>query len=307
MRLVKKNKKGKFDVRDNKIGDDVSTVDSSASLPPRKKYLGSRFFAEIWMPPFQPTEVNDEIIDIPQSFSPRPFCMTGAISFLLLFWATTTLILGILETEPDDNGSIQHYFYGLDHWTLVLTVLYFNFSLYLSLCPVTVASTTGVPFLVRLVWKLFAIVAPSQFLITAIFWILEFDGQASSISYENCNVHGGLFLAVLLEGFVVHRIPLRVSHYWFFLGYIILFLLWTFLHEYLELGNPETEEGYLYAQIRWKENAQVTAVLCALLVLVLVPLTFHVIWMISLFSCCKFQGLNRHYLGTVEAHQKLIP
>lgn len=86
-------------------------------------------------------------------------------------------------------------------------------------------------------------------------------------------------ILVLIDGFVLSRIPIRMKQLIFIEVLAILFILWTVIHAYSGIGNPYKDDGSrdddaLYESLRWKTNTSGTAILSVLVVFVLSPLVF---------------------------------
>ena len=278
----------------------------------------SRFCAELLLPPFQLEEVDGKYLDVPATFSPRPLWLNAILKLLMLTWCVGTLTYGIYETVPDEKNHTYYYFYRMDHWNLLLMEVYFAASLFHVVRPPIATSSLYAPFFVKWTWKMFAIVTPAALIITFFYWAAVFDGDVTSLTWETWSLYGGLYIALLVDGFVLNRIPIRASQHWYSFAYFLLHIGWTYLHEILKLGNPESQYNLLYRIVQWKVHPEETTVVCASVILIFVPTGFLVTWLLSLFACCKcssgpqrrsccsFQGLHRRYVDNADARKRLI-
>ena len=294
----------KYDVRDDKLGGD--TV--GASVPPSMNVC-TRLCSELTMPPFQIQEIDNKIVNIPASFCPSPLWLTGSIKFLLLVLSVTTLSFGILDWSP----TYFDYFFGFDHCTLVITVLYFILSLYNTAFPPIFTSAGDPTLCIKCTWALFAVAAPAQLLSTIIFWGIEFiNGDERTRTIVSYMVHGGLFVLLMMEGLILNRIPIRACHLVYPFRLVTLYIIWTVLYEYFEIGymiEPNADEGStnLYPYFSWKDDPGMAAAICATTLLVILPVLFTMIWLISLSSCCCVcKGLNRRYMEIGEVRERLV-
>lgn len=64
--------------------------------------------------------------------------------------------------------------------------------------------------LVKTTWALCAIAIPSEVMITILFWVLEFDG---TVRYVSVMVHGGAAILIMIDAFILSRMPLRMKQF----------------------------------------------------------------------------------------------
>lgn len=140
----------------------------------------------------------------------------------------------------------------------------------------------------KLIWVLYVISIHSQVFVTLLYWLLVYDG--SSVVYPEVYRHGILMILVMMDGFVVNRIPIRLKQIVFVYAYALAYLGWTLIHFGADLGNPETTDNdpdtnddALYGVISWRDNAGGAVILCLILMLVVIPLMFIFIWGLSLW------------------------
>lgn len=256
-----------------------------------------RFQAELCHPPFAQDEVTGHRIHGSQTFAPSGWGIV-ILKTLLVAWISSSLIDGILETDP-----AYFYFAYLTHWTLLLSVLYLVTSLYHSIRTTSCHNNDNhesdrVSCSYNVAWTLFAIAAPAELVVSLGYWGLEWDGSSDAFYYRNIMVHLVVVLVVWFDGLVLNRIPLRLGHWLLLLAYSCLYLLWTAIYELVGIGNPTTDEGDdLYIALQWKDDFWGTAQTAALLVFVVSPFAFLITWCLSLYSCpCDCTGSNRRYI-----------
>ena len=243
-------------------------------------------------------EYNGKYIDIPASFTPQPKGWMVLLK-LVIFLCIAYMTVG----EFAKSFPKAFYFATFDHWALTVTVIYLFMSLLSNAMrkpskDLEFASERYLPSLWRkITWVLFEIAAPSQLLATLAFWMFDFDGEDPEIMLM---VHGIVLILLLTEGLGLNRIPIRINHQWFFLGFVYAFLLWTLIHSYTSIGNPMKvgDAISLYPFLQWN-RAPIWAAFSAILILFLVaPAAYWLIWRLSLFSVpWRFTGRHRRYLS----------
>ena len=127
---------------------------------------------------------------------------------------------------------------------------------------------------------LFAIALPVEIMITILFWVLEFDGE---VKYISVMVHGGGMALIVIDGFLLSRIPLRMKQFLLFQTFTILYLIWNVVHAYSGIGNPyndgeSQDDDAIYASLAWKNNTMGAAILSAGIVCVANPVLFLLCW-----------------------------
>jgi len=268
------------------------------------------FFAEFKLPFWSLRDVNTRVLSVQESFAPLPKIRTLLIKLLLFGWSLSVLILDFSRYEDD----FDYYFIFLTNWALLIALLYFLASLINTVCGVgeQFASQERPGFLVRLAWGLFSTAATNQVLVVILFWTVEHQ-RGEPVDYYSWMKHGIIALLVLLEGFLVNHIPIRAKHFLFVFIFDVLFLIWSVVHNLLGIGNPfrmdgdpDTDDDAIYAVLNWKERPGLTSALALGALLVVAPLTFYILWAVSLYSFpCRFDGGSRRYLiktgGDIEA------
>ncbi|CAB9518004.1 expressed unknown protein [Seminavis robusta] len=251
---------------------------------------------------FDATEVNGPTLHGPATFAPAGrWTMLGKT--IITVWSASSLVDGILAAEPK-----LFYLAYLTHWSLMVTILYMTLSWMLTfratvLAKAEEATATDVTMLHKIVWCLFTVAAPAEIVVAIGYWGLEWDGSAAGFYYRNFMVHGVVLGLLLLDGLLLNKIPLRIRHIGLILGYLFLYLIWTFIHAYLGIGNPQTPEDddTIYTALQWRQDPLSTAVVAGQFLLLLAPIAFCTVYGLSLYSFpCGCNGQSRRYLSNTN-------
>ena len=137
-------------------------------------------------------------------------------------------------------------------------------------------------------WVLFTIAVHTEVMITLLYWTVLFSGELYLVSVLS---HGIVAALVLADGLFVNAIPIRLRHWFEFIMPVdLLYIIWSVLHSSLvfNLGNPdnqdedpETNDDLIYTVLDWGQEAAQTGVLAVLIVLVLSPVVYLLLWGIS--------------------------
>ena len=257
-----------------------------------------------WKDPWSWFGVEDcgRLLDVPESFG-----STHTIyKWLLWLWMTPTLIY-LWTSHP--SGA---WFLGtLEHWSLLLSVVYATMSLVNAHVRPTQPATLseGVNTYLKIFWVTFEVAAHLEALSTFLFWTITIHIQEDGykIDYATIALHGVALVAVCFDGMVLNRIPVRIKHYAFCLGADFIYVIWTIIHSVAGWSNgydapdttaadagklaPEEASNSIYLALNWNDET-VQAVLVSLLVLfVIAPILYLFQWALSLYSFpCTWNG-----------------
>lgn len=251
------------------------------------------------------------MVDIPNSFAPQQPTWWLVLIIKFIFWGLTlsTIIMG-WAFVADNAGFYLAYF---THWTLLLSFFYLTLSLFNSspFCQPQKQEgqevTATASCMVKLTWGLFAVVAHAEILVTLLFWLLVYDG--GEILYTTVMGHGIVMILVLLDGLVVNRIPIRMKHFAFCNIYYVLYILWSVIHSFTNIGNPDADpndpdadQTSIYGALDWDGNPGGTAVTVVLAFGVASPILFLLLWTLALYNprTCRFDGSNRKCITNVN-------
>lgn len=288
----------------------VFNVESKNSNNSERMGYCARLWAEFKHPWFVVQEVFDnKVIDLQRSFAPEPKRWVASFKLILCVWVYQVLFMDLMN-ESYDGGNIKYYLIYLTHWAFLASLIYFPCSLILSLCgnvkqPNEVSSNDAralgasnlevlqqPSFMVRLTWGLFSTTATLQVVVTLLFWLLEYsfdDGE--SPTYTSMMKHGGIMVLVFIEGLVVNKIPVRAKHLFIAQAVSVAYSVWTILHSKLGIGNvfsnggdeDEENDDVIYGVVNWRDYPKETSILMTMVVLVVVPVLFLMLWAVSQF------------------------
>lgn len=211
-----------------------------------------------------------------RSFAPR---CSAFLRGLFLLWSLQVFFYDIYHYPPHNYYIYMGY---LTHWGHALTILYFFISFLFAVLPFQQPPPPlhSPHCLLKLLWGLYDTVAPMEVAITLLYWASGFN---YGIPYIAVMEHGGLCVLLLLDG---RSIPVRAKHAVFLLLVSLLYLLWTIIDAILDIGSGEWGPAYnddaLYPVLNWKKETKGAAIVSAVVICVLAPLLYMVIWIWSL-------------------------
>ena len=224
-------------------------------------------------------------LDIVKTFSPHPRVPYIGVKISLAAWIVSFMPMTIMSTQSTYPSFWLAY---ASHWGLVITTAYIILSalsaVYLAIRPPANPDELkgGVGVLIKSTWALFAIALPAEITITILFWTLEYgtyDGDVYVIVME----HGIAMVLIMIDGFVLSRIPLRMWQFILFETFVALYLLWNVIHAYSGIGNPYADgdtptedDDAIYGSIAWKNNTTAAVVLVLGVLFAANPIIFMV-------------------------------
>jgi FAR-17a/AIG1-like protein len=155
---------------------------------------GARYKAEFFLcsAPFSIHDVpTGRIIDMDRTFHPRPFWLALALKTVLVLWAWSLLISGLLDTLP-----IWFYFAYLTIWSLTLSCIYLTLSWVVTVLPFLTTSQPSPPttthdtnsndvsLWISATWLLYTIAAPAELLVAVLYWTVEWDWTTADEKQE---------------------------------------------------------------------------------------------------------------------------
>jgi hypothetical protein len=294
------------------------------------------------------------VVDIPRSFSiPQQqaqfFSMVLVVKFILWSLILSDIIMG-WAVIADNPGFYLAY---VTHWTLLISFFYMTLSLLHAMtiptshcccfCNSSSSSSSSssnhdppynnnihnneewsssVSCRIKLTWALFTVSAHAEILVTLLFWLLVYD-SSSAISYPTIMSHGIVLLLVIIDGLVINRIPIRIKHFWFCSLYYLLYIVWSIIHSFTGIENPDTASDSssssnsntntntntnanddadadvttsIYAALDWDGDDVAGTIITVVLALgVASPILFLLLWFLALYNprTCRFDGSNR--------------
>lgn len=222
-------------------------------------------------------------LDIVKTFSPHPRVPYIGVKISLAAWIVSVMPMSIMSTTYP-----SFWLAYVTHWGLVLTTAYIVLSalsaVYLAIRPPANPDELkgGVGVLIKSTWALFAIALPAEIVITILFWTLEYDAD-DGVAYVSVMVHGIAMVLVMIDGFVLSRIPLRMWQFTLFESFAALYFLWNVIHAYSGIGNPYAEgdtptqdDDAIYGSIAWKNNTTAAVILVLGVLFAANPIIFMV-------------------------------
>lgn len=235
-----------------------------------------RFRAEWSLSFFDSKDVNGKALDLATSFSqtnPSWFVLAGKVSLWTIAFAD------LVKSWSDSIPSF--YLAYLSHWGLLLSVIYLTLSLTMSL----VKPLQHYRFVVNTTWQLFSLSAVFEIIITALFWILDYDPDRHDIKFTTLTTHGVCLVCVLLDGHLLNRTPVRLKQGIVTTALAATYVIWTVIHTYAIGDNPtNADSDLIYDVIDWKDSFGSSLILCIIIICAVTPLLHVLIWSISLFG-----------------------
>jgi len=267
---------------------------------------------------YSTTDVSGKVIDVQATFQPTFCCSSRAVTLAvkISILALTIAVVGLnFYRIYDDYPGL--FFAYLTNWGALLSIGYFIVALIgqfygrtsnhstkpsspppsKELVEVVVDGfpddLTEVPqelnMLQRVAWALFTSSLITEIIVTILFWLLVYT-PGDKLYFSEIYIHGGVLVTLIIDGFGIHRYPIRFKQIvWMFAVYI-LYLIWSVIHNLAtNIGNPfsqdndpETDDDALYAVLNWNVRPRAAAILCLIIGMVVIPLLHVLVWALSM-------------------------
>jgi hypothetical protein len=167
----------------------------------------------------------------------------------------------------------------------------------------------GAGVLIKSTWALFAIAAPPELYITILYYVLEFQGK---FNYSDLMFHGIAIILIMVDGFILSRIPLRMKQFVLFESFMAVYLLWTIAHAYSIIGNPfangemtTQDDDAIYSSLAWKNQTTQASIFVAVVLIVVNPIIFVVCMALSRLLPLQIATGNEGEEGTITEGEVL--
>mmetsp|Transcript_2968 Transcript_2968/g.4673 ORF Transcript_2968/g.4673 Transcript_2968/m.4673 type:complete len:130 (+) Transcript_2968:124-513(+) len=92
-------------------------------------------------------------------------------------------------------------------------------------------------------------------------------------------LHGGMLLPIIIDGFLLSRLPLRMKQFILPETFAFIYVLWTIIHSFSGIGNPYADAGEqnddaIYDVLAWKNKTIGAVILTLVLLFVVSPILF---------------------------------
>ncbi|KAL7545735.1 hypothetical protein ACHAWF_009083 [Thalassiosira exigua] len=219
-------------------------------------------------------------MDVVRTFSPGPRLVCVPLKLAFAAWAAAIVASSIMNKDHP-----SFWLAYVTNWGLVGTLAYFLLSgvtaAYLAVCPPVDPGALGgaAGAMIKATWGLFATMLPAEILITLLYWTLEFNGR---FSYVKVMGHGGLLAVIAIDALLLGRVPLRAKQFWFPQIFCFLYFLWTIIHAYAGIGNPENDgvdqtDDAIYPSMQWKNDTVKAVIMMVGVLFVGNPIIFFLI------------------------------
>lgn len=261
----------------------------------------ARFKAEWALGIFSFEEIDGRKIDVDSTFQPKPRVVWICVKAFCFLWSISIIFAHLRKYDV-----VSFYLAYTSHWTFLLTIIYQILSLLAAILP---SSLRAMSLLFRTLLVLGPTVAGMQLVNSFLYWTTDrqFQPEVGQTLYNNLALHGIFMVLVMLDMLLVNRSPVRPKHILGMYLYITLYMIWMLLHGVLNIGNPRTNGDNIYDNLSWTQKPLVTTLYFLLNYVVLIPLAFAVVYMISNGGCFGLCRNCRHYTSAEPTADRASP
>lgn len=141
----------------------------------------------------------------------------------------------------------------------------------------------------RTTWSLFTTAINTELIVTVLFWYLEYF-PGLHLNFTAVYNHGVLLLVIIIDGFGIHRYPIRFQQIvWFYVVYVT-YVAWSIIHNFAtNIGNPynqdndpETDDDAIYDSLNWSKRPVEAIILLVIIAFAIIPLFHGSLWCLSM-------------------------
>ncbi|XP_033115468.1 uncharacterized protein LOC117115673 [Anneissia japonica] len=154
---------------------------------------------------------------------------------------------------------------------------------------------TALPWYFKLTWILQSCAFSLVLIITAMYWIIEFDSTVSEVTVFNVHVHGVALFLVVLDLFLTAS-PVRFFHFVYPSFVVIAYIIFTYIY-YRFGGTNEYGDSYLYKDwVDWKNIETKTSIVAVCTTFVAVPVAHMLFCLLHLIRKRMFRCYEKKYI-----------
>merc|ERR1712232_1166195 len=229
---------------------------------------------------------------------PQPRRNTIIARVILLGWTIGNIIDSIVSDKE------KWIWIGyLTHWSAIFALVYQVLILLCSVKPELIpqpAPEEQPNFLLRFVWVMYSVATTLELAIILLYWVLVYEGGPPL--YKNFSMHGIIAVLLVIDGVLVSKIPVRLRHLLYVMLTTVIYSIWAIIHSLTDIGIVSGENNVgdpLYNSLDWQGSPVAALIVNLFAVLVLVPVMFMLLWLMSLYSpCFSFNGGSRKYISS---------
>jgi len=253
---------------------------------------------------------SKRLIDVERCFAPSRKFFATELARLTMFIFTVVMYFVNMYRKVYDNRRYMYFVY-LTNWTLTFTIVYQLLILLISTRPgrsiLARHNPTDPGYIVKIIWLLYSFMLPMNILVVSMFWMLEYPTkEQKAVNINMVFPHAISCIFVILDGFVISTIPLRMKQVIFNMIYALVYTAFTLIHGLvIKNGDGINKDLPLYSVVDWDKKPIGTLITICMIVFIGVPLIFTILWTLSLWSkCCKFDGSHRPTITHQEEDSK---
>ena len=144
--------------------------------------------------------------------------------------------------------------------------------------------------LVKITWLLYGVATPAELMIVLMYWTSVYN-YSDSISYGNIYAHAILAVLLLIDGNLISHIPIRGKQIIVSTCVATLYVIWTIIHSAADIGNGNMDGDLFYNVIDWKDKPAKTSVCVVIIITVVNPIMFFIVWY------CSLKGIVLNHQG----------
>mmetsp|Transcript_32507 Transcript_32507/g.78903 ORF Transcript_32507/g.78903 Transcript_32507/m.78903 type:complete len:291 (+) Transcript_32507:193-1065(+) len=238
-----------------------------------------RFCSEFNRPMFSIDERPHGKLDLKETFQMGKELRSAVGTFKFVSLLTTLASLAhVWAVHPVPMFLLAY----LTIWGAFFSICYLLGSLLLTICSPSSLANTQPNRLVKFTWMLYSVSSTLECFTTVLYWAGR-PADMGPITLGDVTMHCVVLAILLVQGFLVDRIPLRLKHTGPTILVSLFYTAWLVLQNVVFQYNPEDDDDddAIYDAIRWREDT-ILALILSLVALVSLLFFAILLWALSL-------------------------
>ncbi len=183
------------------------------------------------------------------------------------------IFMDMFVYEARQDYPFKELFYFTTNLAIIFEAIYMIsscvlcFKLYKHNGLLDVDNSSNLDWNTLLAWSLHDLVMPLVLLVSIMFWWLLYSAGEKDL-YETILKHA-VNTAIIVPDMFFSPLPHRLMHIYIPLAFVVLYEIWTVIHDAVGLGNSTVDGNYIYSIVDWENSVSTALIYCVLVIVVM--------------------------------------
>ncbi len=179
------------------------------------------------------------------------------------------IFIAMFVHSTHEGQPFKEVFYFATHLAIIFEAIYMIFSCVLCFKYykhnglLDVNNSLNLDWNTLLAWSLHDLIMPLILLVSILYWPMSAgDHKSLHLSILNHAVN----TAIIVPDMFFSPLPHRLMHIYIPLAFVVLYEIWTVIHDTVGLGNSMDDGNNIYSFLDWENSVSTTLIYCVLVI-----------------------------------------